>query len=167
MLHKLFKFKGGVKPDTNKTASVNAPIGVAPIPRRLIVPLHQSIGGKPSPLVEPGQYVRKGQRIGGPDQWLSSAVHAPTSGTVLAVEEHISPHPSGLPTLSVLIETDGRDEWIERAPVDYKNLPPERVREIAKGRVWTGVQARQLHLVDQLGGYYDAIDRAKALARTF
>ena len=54
MLHKLFKFKGGVKPDTNKTASVNAPIGIAPIPRRLIVPLHQSIGGKPSPLVEPG-----------------------------------------------------------------------------------------------------------------
>ena len=132
MLHKLFKFKGGVKPDTNKTASVNAPIGIAPIPRRLIVPLHQSIGGKPSPLVEPGQYVRKGQRIGGPDQWLSSAVHAPTSGTVLAVEEHISPHPSGLPTLSVLIETDGRDEWIERAPVDYKNLPPERVREILR-----------------------------------
>ncbi len=45
-----------------------------------------------------------------------------------------------------------------------RKLPADRVREIAKGRVWTGVQARQLHLVDQLGGYYDAIDRAKALA---
>lgn len=46
-----------------------------------------------------------------------------------------------------------------------RKLPPERVREIAKGRVWTGVQARQLKLVDQLGGYYDAIDIAKRLAK--
>ena len=43
MLQQLFKFKGGVKPDTNKTPSVQAPIGRAPIPARLIVPLHQSI----------------------------------------------------------------------------------------------------------------------------
>lgn len=45
-----------------------------------------------------------------------------------------------------------------------RKIPADRVREIAKGRVWTGVQARQLKLVDQIGGYYDAIDRAKALA---
>jgi protease-4 len=46
-----------------------------------------------------------------------------------------------------------------------RRIPVERVREIAKGRVWTGVQAKQLGLVDHLGGYYDAIDRAKALAK--
>ena len=132
MLQQLFRFKGGVKPDTNKTPSVQAPIGRAPIPARLIVPLHQSIGGQPDPLVVAGQRVLKGQPIGGPDKWLSSAVHAPTSGTVLAVEEHIAPHPSGLPTLSVVIESDGRDEWIERTPVDYKALPPERVRELLR-----------------------------------
>lgn len=45
-----------------------------------------------------------------------------------------------------------------------RDLPPARVREIAKGRVWTGAQARSLGLVDHLGGYYDAIERAKALA---
>ncbi|HEX6865620.1 MAG TPA: signal peptide peptidase SppA [Caulobacteraceae bacterium] len=45
-----------------------------------------------------------------------------------------------------------------------RNLPPERVREIARGRVWTGAQAKQLGLVDHIGGYYDAIERAKALA---
>lgn len=45
-----------------------------------------------------------------------------------------------------------------------RKLPPARVREIAKGRVWTGVQARQLGLVDRIGGFYDAVDRAKALA---
>ena len=46
-----------------------------------------------------------------------------------------------------------------------RRLPVERVREIAKGRVWTGAQAKQLGLVDHLGGYYVAIDRAKALAK--
>ncbi|MBS1227394.1 MAG: electron transport complex, RnfABCDGE type, subunit [Proteobacteria bacterium] len=128
----LFKFKGGVKPDTHKAPSLQQPIGRAPLPPRLIVPLHQSIGGIPNPLVEVGEYVLKGQCIGSADQWLSSAVHAPSSGTVVAVEERVAAHPSGLPTLSVVIETDGRDQWIERSPVDYQRLAPERVREILR-----------------------------------
>ena len=132
MLQQLFKFKGGVKPQTNKTSSLQEPIGQAPLPARLIVPLHQSIGGTPNPLVEAGEHVLKGQLIGGADGWISSAVHAPTSGTVRAVEEHIATHPSGLLTLSVIIEPDGRDEWIERRPLDYRTLPPERVREILR-----------------------------------
>ncbi len=131
-MRQLFKFKGGVKPDPNKTPSVQMPIAVAPLPSILIVPLHQSIGGRPNPLVAAGDHVLKGQMIGGADQWISSAVHAPTSGTVLAIEERIAPHPSGLPTLSVVIKPDGRDEWIDRTPVDYKTLAPERVREILR-----------------------------------
>ena len=46
-----------------------------------------------------------------------------------------------------------------------RKLTPERVREIARGRVWTGAQARALGLVDELGGFYQAVDKAKALAR--
>ena len=128
----LFKFKGGVKPNTNKTPSVQMPIAIAPLPAQLIVPLHQSIGGMPNPLVEAGERVLKGQRIGNPDKWLSSAVHAPTSGMVVAVEERVAAHPSGLPTLSVVIEPDGLDQWIERTPLDYSTLEPERVREILR-----------------------------------
>jgi protease-4 len=45
-----------------------------------------------------------------------------------------------------------------------RKLPLERVQQIAKGHVWTGVQARELGLVDQVGGFYEAVDRAKALA---
>ncbi len=45
-----------------------------------------------------------------------------------------------------------------------RRLPPARVREIANGRVWTGAQAKGLNLVDSLGGFYDAVERAKALA---
>ncbi len=125
----LFKFKGGVKPPTNKTQSNGQPIIQAPLPSRLVVPLHQSIGGKPQPVVAAGDKVLKGQLIGRADGWISSAVHAPTSGTVLEVAMHVQPHPSGLDALCVVIEPDGKDEWIERSPVDYKSLKPEEVRE--------------------------------------
>ena len=46
-----------------------------------------------------------------------------------------------------------------------RHLPVKRVQEIAKGRVWTGEQAAKLGLVDQLGGFYDAVDKAKALSK--
>ncbi|RIX43512.1 MAG: electron transport complex subunit RsxC [Rhodocyclales bacterium GT-UBC] len=129
MLMNLFKFKGGVKPPTNKTQSVGLPIAQAPLPSSLIVPLHQSIGGTPRPVVQAGDKVLKGQLIGEADGWISAAVHAPTSGTVRAVAMHVQPHPSGLDALCVVIEPDGRDEWIDRQPLDYSALSPEEVRE--------------------------------------
>lgn len=46
-----------------------------------------------------------------------------------------------------------------------RNLPVARVREIARGRVWTGAQALQLGLVDQLGGLEEAIAKARELAK--
>lgn len=129
MLMNLFKFKGGVKPPTNKTQSVGLPIASAPLPSRLVVPLHQSIGGTPRPVVQAGDKVFKGQLIGEADGWISAAVHAPTSGTVLAVTMHVQPHPSGLDALCVVIKPDGKDEWIARTAVDYKSLKTEEVRE--------------------------------------
>ena len=129
MLMNLFKFKGGVKPPTNKTQSLGRPIAQAPIPSRLVVPLHQSIGGTPRPVVQAGDKVLKGQLIGEADGWISAAVHAPTSGTVVDVAMHVQPHPSGLDALCVVIEPDGKDEWIPREPVDYTALTPEQVRE--------------------------------------
>ncbi|HKP80175.1 MAG TPA: signal peptide peptidase SppA, partial [Phenylobacterium sp.] len=55
-------------------------------------------------------------------------------------------------------------EFITRVAAGRK-LPPERVREIAKGRVWTGVQAKGLGLVDEVGGFYQAVDKARQLAK--
>ncbi len=45
-----------------------------------------------------------------------------------------------------------------------RDMPLERVKEIAKGRVWTGAQAKEIGLVDELGGIMTAIDAAKRLA---
>ncbi len=127
MLMNLFKFKGGVKPPSNKLQSNHLPIAPAPLPSRLVVPLHQSIGGTPRPIVEAGDKVLKGQLIGEADGWISAAVHAPTSGTVLEVAMHVRPHPSGLDALCVVIEPDGKDEWIARTPIDHKAVPPADV----------------------------------------
>lgn len=55
------------------------------------------------------------------------------------------------------------DNFIARV-ANGRNLPEARVRQIAKGRVWTGAQAKTLGLVDEVGGFYQAVDRAKALA---
>jgi len=45
-----------------------------------------------------------------------------------------------------------------------RDMPLDRVKEIAKGRVWTGAQAKEIGLVDELGGIMAAIDAAKTLA---
>ena len=39
----------------------------------------------------------------------------------------------------------------------YRNLPVEKVKEIAKGRVWSGKEAINIGLVDRLGGLEAAI----------
>jgi electron transport complex protein RnfC len=129
MIAHLFRFKGGVKPETHKDCSTRQPIARAPLPSRLIVPLHQSVGGTPRPMVEPGQKVLKGERIGAADGNFSAAVHAPTSGVVRALAPHVMPHPSGLSALCVVIEPDGADRWIEREPVNYRSLPPDELRD--------------------------------------
>jgi protease IV len=45
-----------------------------------------------------------------------------------------------------------------------RKLPLARVQEIARGRVWTGNQAKEIGLVDQIGGLRTAIGKAKSLA---
>jgi protease-4 len=52
------------------------------------------------------------------------------------------------------------DTFVEKAAAG-RNTTPERIDAVGQGRVWTGRQAKQLGLVDELGG----LDRALALAK--
>jgi len=45
-----------------------------------------------------------------------------------------------------------------------RKLPPNTVNEIAQGRVWSGLSAQKVKLVDELGGLQTAIDRAVTAA---
>jgi protease-4 len=42
-----------------------------------------------------------------------------------------------------------------------RRLPEEAVRKAAEGRVWTGAQAQELGLVDDLGGFAEALEVAR------
>jgi protease-4 len=43
---------------------------------------------------------------------------------------------------------------------ERRNSTPERINEVAQGRVWTGAQAKERGLVDDLGGIDDAVKSA-------
>jgi protease IV len=48
---------------------------------------------------------------------------------------------------------------------DGRKLPIDRVRQLAQGRVWTGAKAKELGLVDELGGLDAALAEARELAK--
>ncbi len=61
--------------------------------------------------------------------------------------------------------------WLDRVYVDFtskvaegRGLPREKVLQIAKGRIWTGEDAKARGLVDELGGFPAALRLAKAAA---
>jgi protease-4 len=62
-------------------------------------------------------------------------------------------------------------QWLDRVYDDFtskaaqgRNLPKENVLEVAKGRIWTGEVAKNLGLVDELGGFPVALRLAKEAA---
>jgi protease-4 len=60
------------------------------------------------------------------------------------------------------------DAWLDRIYADFtgkvaagRGLSAERVHELARGRVWTGADAHERKLVDELGGVEEAADIAR------
>ncbi|MEW5966787.1 MAG: electron transport complex subunit RsxC [Pseudomonadota bacterium] len=139
MSRELHRFKGGVHPPGHKTESNGRPVHTAPVPRTLVIPLRQHIGNPAKPVVEVGQHVLKGQLIAEADGYISAAVHASSSGTVTAIGPAPVPHVSGLPDDCITIETDGRDEWVERTPIDYRALAPADLRMRLRDMGLTGL----------------------------
>jgi electron transport complex protein RnfC len=109
--HTLHRFNGGLHLPDNKSQSLTQPLQKAAIPKRLTLPLQQHIGEIAEPLVKVGDHVLKGQMLAKPQGYVSAPIHAPTSGTVVAIEVFPIPHPSGLPAPCIVIETDGKDTW--------------------------------------------------------
>lgn len=126
----IFSFPGGVHPAPRKSRSSRAPIAPGPLPRQLVLPLNMHQGTPARPLVAPGERVLKGQCIAEPKGPVSAAVHASTSGTVIAIGPRPIQHPSGLDALCIVIESDGEERWIERPPPDdYHSLTPAQLVE--------------------------------------
>jgi len=56
-------------------------------------------------------------------------------------------------------------EWFVDTVAKARNLPAEKVREYATGEPFTGVQAKEIGLVDHLGDFEETIDYAKSLVK--
>jgi electron transport complex protein RnfC len=109
----LHSFSGGVHPQENKHQSTQTAIAQLPLPAQLIVPIGQHIGAPANVIVGVGEVVLKGQLIAQPQGFISAGIHAPTSGRVVAIEQRELPHSSGLEGVCIVINSDGKDQWLE------------------------------------------------------
>ncbi|MBW3696494.1 electron transport complex subunit RsxC [Vibrio sp. T187] len=114
----IWSFPGGVHPADNKTQSNQNELVDARIPDEIVLPIRQHIGKAGNLLVAVGDYVKKGQPLTGSNTGFMLPVHAPTSGTLTAIEPRTTAHPSGLTEVSFVIKPDGLDLWADKTPVE-------------------------------------------------
>ncbi len=120
---KVWDFQGGIHPPEMKTQSNGTPLCELPLPHRFIIPLKQHIGHEGEICVAPGDKVLRGQPLTfGTGRMLP--VHAPTSGVIEDIGQHMTAHPSGLSELCIFLTPDGDDRWMPLDPLpDYRQHP--------------------------------------------
>ena len=113
---KVWDFQGGIHPPEMKTQSNGTPLSELPLPHRFIIPLKQHIGHEGEICVSPGDKVLRGQPLTfGQGRMLP--VHAPTSGVIDDIGQHMTAHPSGLSELCIFMTPDGEDRWMPLDPL--------------------------------------------------
>ena len=108
-------FHGGIHPPEQKELTVGKPIKQLTLPKQLIIPLQQHIGREGDLLVTIGDHVLKGQALTLSTNPMVVPVHAPTSGTISAIQKSVIAHPSGLSQLCIFLDVDGKDTWRQRS----------------------------------------------------
>ncbi len=102
-----FRFFGGVHPNDKKTPANQTAVTALPPPPQVVIPMSLHIGAPCQPLVQKGDKVLLGQKIGDSSAPVSAPIHASVSGTVAAVEPRL--HGNGTMVLSVVIDNDGQN----------------------------------------------------------
>ena len=126
---KLFSFKGGTHPPTNKHFTQSKSIERAKIPLLVYIPLQQHFGAPCEAVVKPGDYVKMGQIIGQQRGFVSAAVHSSVSGRVKSIAPYASP--KGDRVMTVVIENDGLDTLDESiTPREIMSLSPQDIKSI-------------------------------------
>ncbi|AWI03816.1 electron transport complex subunit RsxC [Clostridium drakei] len=130
----MFKsFRGGVHPNDRKSYTSGKAIEVLPVPNKVTIPVRQHIGAPCSPVVKKGDEVKKGQVIAKTDAFVSANIHASISGTVVDIGDYN--HPVFGKCQAIVIENDGKDEWVEGIPMernDWEKLDKKELLNIIK-----------------------------------
>jgi len=130
MLKKL-SFKGGVHPNDNKVQTNTKKIVILDPPKTLVFPLVQHLGAPCVPLVQVGDYVKKGQKIADSDAFVSAPIHSSVSGTVTAIKP--CPVPNGSMVESIIVENDFKEERAYYNEVlDYTKVAPDEIPNIIR-----------------------------------
>ncbi|MDI6703384.1 MAG: electron transport complex subunit RsxC [bacterium] len=129
---KRLSFTGGVYPVKRKELVKHKEIEELPVPKKVVIPLNQHIGAPCDPKVEVNDQVKIGQVVGDTDKFVSSPVHASISGKVISIKD--MPHPVLGKCLAIIIEGDGKSEWVEKKPLkdwtaESPNVLRNRIRE--------------------------------------
>ena len=125
----------------------NPAIEDTPLPKRVVLPLGQESNRTCKPVVEVGEQVKTGQLVGRSDDFLVAPVHASISGRVTDIRPWFDPR--GNEVLSVIVESDGQDSWLEEIPSDERFLDKETSQILsglkAAGVVEIGPPSMPLH----------------------
>lgn len=125
-------FPHGIHPPELKNLTEEISLQPMPAPEKVVIPLLQHFGAPAKPLVQKGDEVSLGQKIGEGQGLFSASVHSSVSGKVLSVDSFH--HPGGTPVPAVTIANDGQD----KADTDKKeikdpfSLSPEDIRDKIK-----------------------------------
>ncbi len=117
-------FKGGIHPPDSKHTRDEEIRELTPT-GSLVIPLTQHIGASAEPAVEEGEEVKRGQKIGEAQGFVSSPVHASSSGVVAEIGPFS--HPSGNEVQGIKIELDGKDESVRYSESDPAALSGEEI----------------------------------------
>lgn len=132
-------FKQGIHPEYNKQTTRDMSLRKAKRPSRVMIPLQQHIGAPCQALVEKGDHVDRGQKIGDTDSFVSAPVHASVSGVVKGIDKIQSP--GGDQVEAVIIEADAEDTPAENfsSRQDYTDLRADEIIDIVREAGITGM----------------------------
>jgi electron transport complex protein RnfC len=130
--NRLEGYYGGVHPSERKEYTEHLPLVRFPDPEVVVIPLSMHAGAPANPIVEVGDTVKVGQKIGEAAGFISSPVHSSVSGTVIAIENHA--HATRGECLSVVIRSDGKNTVHESVQPhkDLDSLTPEEIVDIVR-----------------------------------
>ena len=107
-------FHGGlhITPPRHKSMSTGAPSREAALSAEYAISLRQRDGSAYLAKVAPGERVLRGQLLAEPVNHQDAPVHAPTSGTIRAIEPRPEMHPANQPVPHLILASDGKDESV-------------------------------------------------------
>ena len=129
---RLAGYYGGVHPSEKKELSEHKALVRFPQPDTVVLPMSMHLGAPANPVVQVGDYVKKGQVVGEAAGFISAPVHASVSGKVVAIEER--PHANRGTCLAVVIENDHQNVLHESVVPHghWKDLTPDEIIEIVR-----------------------------------